>query len=397
MGRDPSGIFTLMKIHLYFGILLYLFLSSIALQVQAGQETGVPVPLEPNSLAVSGEYLFASDDVLDLKLTVDFAALCRPREVEDCDYTPTTLGYVSSEGAEITVPVELRVRGGWRAQRDHCDVPPLFIRFSSGTQGTPFQGQGMLPLTTHCRSKVTVKTGSKSAADYEQYVLREYLGYRLYNIVTDRSLRVRLVRITYEKPGEVGKGESRYAFFTEHFDELAARDGSHRLPSKSFDHQRVDLKVFDDVALFSFMVGNTDWSVVRQRNILLLQDANERQYPVPYDLDMSGLVDAAYSGVSPRLDFRDPLQRYYLGFCHPELDWSGLFSGFLDYEADMLDVAATVPGFNRTSRKQSTRYLKKFFSIIKSPQRREKAVVSACHGWPPSPEDHTTPPDVATL
>ena len=206
-------------------------------------------------------------------------------------------------------------------------------------------------------------------------------------------MRVRLVRITYDNPARPGDDRVRYAFFTEHFDDMAARLGMHRLPGDTFDHERVDLRSFDEVALFNFMIGNTDFSVARGRNTVLLADASGRQYPVPYDLDMSGLVNAEYAGVSPSLDFRDPRQRYYLGFCHPQRDYAALFSGFQRAKKSMLELAGDTPGIDRESRKAARRYLRQFFDILESPKKRSGDITDACHPWPPSPEDHTTPQD----
>ena len=50
-----------------------------------------------------------------------------------------------------------------------------------------FDGQKALKLVTHCRD----------TDDYEQYVLHEHLVYRLFNLMTPRSLRARLVKATY--------------------------------------------------------------------------------------------------------------------------------------------------------------------------------------------------------
>ena len=337
--------------------------------------------------------LFSSDEVLDLELSVDFDAMCRPNEDEGCEFAPATLTYRAADDAVFDMPTEIRVRGGWRARRDHCDVPPLFVRFlPGGAQGTPFAGQDLLPLTTHCRSAKRVLGGVPSK-EYEQYVLREYLGYRLYNMLSDLSLRVRLVRISYRDPSKGGKQRTRYAFFTEHFDEMAARDDAVALYTKSFDPEKIDLASMDRIALYSFMIGNTDWSIPRQRNIVLIVTADGSQYPVPFDMDMSGLVDAEYAGVSPRLDFRDVRKRYYLGFCHPQLDLEPLFADFWEHEEAFQELMAETPGFNRSSRKHSRTYIKKFFQVLASPQKSQEDIIEACHPWPPAAVDHTTPPD----
>lgn len=371
-----------------------LYAICLLLLLSPGGQSQEEVP-DPNAPPLAQEPpLFASDEVLELSLSVDFDALCRPNEVEDCEYSPAKLFYEAADDERRSIPVEIRVRGGWRARKDHCEVPPLFVRFDEeGTAGTPFSGQELLPLTTHCKNLKIRARGTGPSRNYEQYVLKEYLAYRLYNLVTDRSLRVRLLRITYDNPAEPGDERVRYAFFTEHFDDMAARLDTLRLDGDAFDHDVVDLRTFDEVALFNFMIGNTDFSVVRGRNIVLLADASGRQYPVPYDLDMSGLVDAEYGGVSPRLDFRDPRQRYYLGFCHPQRDFEALFPDFQQTEEDMLELVSDTPGLDRESRKTSRRYLQRFFAILDSPTKSRRDIMDACHPWPPSPEDHTTPPD----
>jgi len=370
-----------------YAIGLLLLLSSGAHSQEEASDPNAPLP--PQELP-----LFISNELIELSLSVHFDALCRPNEVEDCQYSQAILVYEAADDERRSIPVEIRVRGGWRARKDNCEVPPLFVRFDEeGTAGTPFSGQDLLPLTTHCKNLRIRAHGAQPSRNYEHYVLKEYLGYRLYNMLTERSLRVRLVRITYKNPAEEGDERVRYAFFTEHFDSMAARLGMHRLGGDAFNHERVDLRSFDEVALFNFMIGNTDFSVVRGRNIVLLADASAQQYPVPYDLDMSGLVDAEYAGVSPRLDFRDPRQRYYLGFCHPRRDYAALFSDFQRTEKGALELVRDTPGLDRESRKTSRRYLQQFFAILDSPQKSTRDIMDACHPWPPSPEDHTTPPD----
>src|SRR5690606_20167974 len=152
-------------------------------------------------------------------------------------------------------------RGKWRNESSNCRVPPLFVYFPTRASGTVFEDEDMLPLTTHCREK---------PASYEQYVLKEFLAYRIYNLFTEKSLRVRLVRVTYrdtrnkgvlEREGDAkregsgrGRGDRRgrsdkgrddrtvvrYAFFTEHFDSLAERQGAELWHTELFDPRDAD-------------------------------------------------------------------------------------------------------------------------------------------------------------
>jgi hypothetical protein len=340
--------------------------------------------------------LFDSHSVLKLTLPVNFKTLCRPRETADCDYTATKLEIEDEDGVTQSIPVEIRIRGGWRALSENCDVPLLFIRFSEqSTSGTPFEGQSLLPLTTHCGKfhGLANPIAARKHGSYEELLLREYLGYRLYNLITDTSLGVRLVRINYENPEKPGRIISSYAFFAEHFNSLAARKKAELLPRFSLDHETLDTHSANMLALYQFMIGNTDWSIVRQRNTILIQSPGGKQVPVPYDLDMSGLVNAHYAGPAPGLPIDDVRERYYLGFCHPDIDWTSLFSEFRHMQAALLALPGEIRELGKKDQKSAVRYLEKFFTILNSAEQAKKKIIDACQPWPPSPIDHTTPED----
>ena len=101
--------------------------------------------------------LFAEDTVMKITIPLDFKDLCRPRESENCDFTQTVLIYGSQSGAKHRLPVEVKVRGGWRSLSRNCSTPLLWVRFAEDSvTGTPFEGQSLLPLTTHCGKGVSV-------------------------------------------------------------------------------------------------------------------------------------------------------------------------------------------------------------------------------------------------
>jgi hypothetical protein len=338
--------------------------------------------------------LFSADSVLEIKLTLNFRDLCRPREEENCDFVPTTLGYRTA-GQEIqTIPVEIKIRGGWRSLAKNCSAPLLWVRFKDeSSAGTPFEGHALLPLTTHCGKGLSLESinapGGRST--WEQYLLKEYLGYRFYALFTSMSVRARLVSITYPNPDNSGRAIENYAFFTEHFESVAARNGAKLPPRGIFDHKRLDTGAADILALFHFMIGNTDWSIVRERNVVLMLTPGGEQVPVPFDLDMSGLVNTHYAGPAPGLPIDNVRRRYYLGFCHPDPDWDSLFELFLGQKETILSMIAEVPGLNSKSIRSTKRFLNGFFETIESGEHRDKDIVQSCLPWPPSADDHTSP------
>ena len=55
--------------------------------------------------------LFASDEVMELALTIDFDDLCRPRESDECDFEATTMEYKDASGDWRSLPIEVQIRG----------------------------------------------------------------------------------------------------------------------------------------------------------------------------------------------------------------------------------------------------------------------------------------------
>jgi len=338
--------------------------------------------------------LFSSHAMMEMTIPLDFKTLCRPREMPDCDYTPTVLEYKDEQGQTRSIDIEIKIRGGWRSLTRNCSAPLLFIRFDEQqTAGTPFAGQSMLPLTTHCGQGLSLESSrvKQSHVTWEQYLLKEYLAHRLYNEITDISLNARLVRMTYPNPDKPNRSIVNYAFFTEHFKSVANRNGDELLSRGSFDHEKLDARAADLVALFEYMIGNTDWSIVRERNIVLLQDSSGSLQPLPFDFDMSGLVNAHYAGPAPGLSIDQVTERQYLGFCHPDTDWDALFKFFLDRQETLLSMIAEIPSLKKQSIRVANRFLERFFSTLQSSESREKNIVSQCQQWPPSAIDHTTP------
>ena len=329
--------------------------------------------------------LFDTNEVLELTMPVNFNSLCRPSETPDCDFTPTVFEYHDADGTLQTLPIQIRRRDGWRAMKTNCQVPTIFVRFSEeDTVGTPFAGQTILALTSHCGKGISTDSDrSRTLPDeFENYVGNEYLGYRLYNLLTDISLRVRFIRITYVDPEDPRQNFTRNGFFAEHFETLAERLGAQLLPEDSFDPARLDLNAADQMALFNFMIGNTDWSIENQENVFLLRFPDGKDVPVIYDLDMAGLVNAYYASPAANVPVKKVKHRYYLGFCHPDTDWDALFANFSGLEGDIMKMIAESPGLGRGDQRESRGYIDTFYDTLDSADTRQTRIVERCRPMP---------------
>jgi AAA family ATP:ADP antiporter len=312
--------------------------------------------------------LFEEEQPLAAEITLDFKALCRDPQRATCADLPATLAYHDALGHEQRVAVALRTRGRYRTDTVQCDLPALFVFFTSDTRGTPFDGESMLPLTTHC----------ERAAEYEQYVLKEYLAYRIYNLLTSKSLRVRLVRVTYRDANGRVEPFARYAFFTEHFASFARRQHVTVHTARPFDPLTADPLEIATLDLFEYAIGNTDWSVVYGHNVLLVEGEAGLVTPVPFDFDFSGLVNAEYASVSPQLAITSVRERVFRGVCRAETDWDAAFAHFASRRDDVLALATQIEGLEPKPQADVSDYLEGAFETFASAQRRDRRIVGAC-------------------
>jgi hypothetical protein len=320
--------------------------------------------------AASDTGLFLEDWPLEMDLHLDLKELCRKEDPAQCQDVPATLTYVLEGQQSQDIPVQVKTRGSWRLKRETCTIPPLFLVFpQQQSKETLFAGQDLLPLTTHCSSK---------RGRNDDYVLKEYLAYRIYNLFSEKSVRVRLVFIRYRKSKDHKPPKPHYAFFSEHFNSVAARNGAELWATKTLDPMLTDPMEMATVELFQYMIGNTDFSVLGQHNIVLLRTTDGRVTPLPFDFDFSGLVYAKYAGPDPSLPLKSHRERLYRGICHPSLDWDELFPKFRDKRAEVFALLDATPGLSRRAQKSTREYLQKFYEVLDSPEQRQKKIVDAC-------------------
>jgi AAA family ATP:ADP antiporter len=321
-------------------------------------------------LAAPESGLFATQAPLELELRLDKTSFCRNPERDGCTDAPATLLYRTADGGTVSIDVKVRARGRYRRETGDCPLPALFVFFDAhSAAGTPFAGQTMLPLTTHCRDRDV----------YDQYVLKEYLAYRIYNELTDKSLRVRLASITYRDAANPKNDTTRFGFFSEHFDSLAARNAAEVWHVDAVDVARADSQELAVLALFQYMIGNTDWSAMYGHNTVALRDASGAVSVVPYDFDFSGLVDSEYAGPPPQLPINSVRQRIYRGACARTLNWDALFEEFRAKRERVTELVAAIPQLAPAARERVRDYLGGFFDLLDSPDRYVR-IVTTCRG-----------------
>ena len=176
-------------------------LGSLLVPVAAAQTSSEPDPL------------FQSNETLDVRIVAPFSTIMRERD--SGDEFDGRLQFANEAGEIAEVDVGIRTRGRYRLQRRICNFAPLRLNFKkSQTKDSLFHKQDKVKLVTHC---------SSHSRRHEQFMLREFLAYRILNELTDISFRTRLLRVTYVDTDRSDSELTRFGFLIESVDRLAER------------------------------------------------------------------------------------------------------------------------------------------------------------------------------
>jgi hypothetical protein len=321
--------------------------------------------------------LFLSDDVLNIRIEGPLREVFRERS-QDPESFPATLRYRAPDGTESPFDIELRTRGLYRLKESTCSFPPLRVNFQkSAVEGTIFAGQDKLKLVTHCQN---------NQAEFEQNVLEEYLIYRVFNLVTDLSYRVRLAQITYVDADGRRDPITKYGFFLEDDDAMAARSGWDVLEVPVVIPEQMQPPPLALVDVFEYMIGNTDWDTFQPEpndscchNITLVGSMESLTVmPVPYDFDWSGLVNARYAKPNPSLRLRSVRDRLYRGICRPREELEAALQPFRDQRAAVYELFRAQPGLDPRRVEDTVEYLDEFYRVVDDPALVEREIVRKC-------------------
>lgn len=316
---------------------------------------------------------FDDDSVFSMEMHFAFADICmNPRE-NQCEDVPGWIGYKDEKGNQHRVDIDIRTRGRWDPATANCDFPSLFVYFDeAGAKGTVFEGQTMLPLTTHCRHNYR---------NYEDYIQLEYLAHRIYGMLTGISLRTRLLRVHY-KDTKSRLNRQRYAFFVEHFNKMANRTGTRYFEADDLDLNAVRPQEMARFSVFQFMIGNLDWSALKSHNVALFKDDAGTVSPVPFDFDYSGIVYTPYAKPPRELKVYSVLNRHYRGLCWPGLDWNAVIGQFQDIRPRVFELLEALPKVSGKQRRRAKYFLLRFYEILESEKELEKEIIGACREIP---------------
>ena len=285
---------------------------------------------------------------------------------------------VLQAGAE-TLPILLSPRGILRRTKVACSFPPLGVQFTAKPpKQSLFDRQKRLKLVTHCRNP----------SDHQQYVLLEYAAYRMFNVLSPLGLRARLGTFDYvEQNGRTVA--SKTGFFIEDPDDAAKRNSLAELRiAARIAPSQLDPVTSARAAMFEYMIGNTDWSMRAGpagdtccHNFKLLGRAAGAQFgivPVPYDFDVSGLVNPPYALPPDGLGIDSVKQRRYRGYCVHNRQALAVAAEFRAKRAEIVGVLGTVPGLDGGRQQKAAAYLEGFFQDIATDEDVNRRLLKTC-------------------
>lgn len=352
---------------------LLLFLLAWLVFISAfSQETDENSLIEPISETLStSSSIFTDEKPLNLTLKYDITSFIKHKNKGE--YLDAVLTIHESETDSIVKNIRLKARGNFR--RGYCFFPPIYLNFKTDPiENTDLKDINKVKLVTHCSS-------SKS---YQNYILKEYLAYKLYNTLSDYSFRVKLVNVNYIDTGLKGRNYYKKGFLIEPVELLARRTNSVEVDTKLINGNNVKEKDVDRVALFEYLIANSDWRIKTGHNMKYLKsmdDITTKVIPVPYDFDYSGIVNASYAVPQEWTSLKTVTEREYLGYCRTNDNMSLQTIDLFVQNRDK--IYSVISGFQYLDEKEKRRminFVKEFYDEAGSPGGLLKTLKKECRG-----------------
>lgn len=355
-------------------LLLIILLSSVRLAVFS-QADSLQASLTVSDTFHIAPTLFENDDLLEIALKFDIRTYRRKKPEEE--ELKAVLVYYTSGSDSVVKNVKLSTRGNLR--RTICDYPPIRLNFKMSDSTTSFfDNIDKLKLVTHCN------------VGNEKYVLKEYLIYKMFNVLTDTSFKVKLLRIKYiDTPSDRKQMKPivQFGFAIEPIELLTKRTNTMELEVDKFSQKLIYPKIMNRFAIFNYMIGNCDWEFPTMHNLKILKPniftIENLAIVVPYDFDYSGLVDASYAVPPQALPIKSVRERYYYGICRSIEEYKDAIQEFLVKKDEFYRIINEFPYLNPKEKKDMKIYLDGFYSGFDKHNSIINKFISECKDFQP--------------
>ena len=314
------------------------------------------------------EELFNYDEPLYLTLKCDLKTFRKTRRDEN--YQPAELTCHVSDTFQVTHPVRIKARGFFR--RDKCTLPPFWLNIRySGIEADSLKGIRKIKMVIRC----------SKAKQYENYILREFMVYKIYSLISPYSFRVRLVKLKFVDTAKDNTITEDWAFLIEPSDYMSKRLNCVFVKSDKLSIRTVNREMMDQVALFQYMIGNGDFSVTGRHNLKILTLKDQRVIgfvPIPYDFDYTGLVNAHYAIPGEALGIKTVRERYFLGPCRSRDIQQEAIQNFAIYRDEIIDYIEGFEYLDEKGKLDMVGYIESYFSAAANERFIERSLAPTC-------------------
>lgn len=246
---------------------------------------------------VAASPLFQSNSILEVTLKADLPHLFRDRSK---NYHSAELEVVDPavRGSELKIKVSTR----GMTSLNYCDVPHLRFKFDSASvQNTLLRNLSKVKIVGYCDNS----DWGDSHANEQKEVILQYALYRMYNLLTDYSIKVRLAKMHYVDTSENMKSFTRYVFFIEPEGSVAARFGAKaedrdELNDQGYSYKSLNVNYAGLDEAYQFFIGNGDWRLlsgdtVHILNSNIISGGDIGLLAMPYDMDRAGMCNGSFA------------------------------------------------------------------------------------------------------
>jgi hypothetical protein len=339
--------------------ILFLFICMVNTQSPGqGTDLNEPSPLEK----------FTISKPFELNLFFDFKTFIKNKDVDE--YTQAKISYRLDDGTEVEKNCRIRPRGNYR--RNKCYLPPIKIDFDDSSYLIPeFENMGKIKMVSLCNQ----------ATNFEQYLIKEYLIYKAYELMSEYSLKTYFMKVNFMDTEEKKKPFSSYSFLIEDIDDLAERKNAVEIENNGLLPVHMKREVMNQLGVFQFMIGNTDWHMPNLHNIKLLKINAENEpvpVPVPYDFDYSGIVNTNYAVPHESLPITTITERYYMGNCMSETEFAVVKENFMEHKDEIIALFAECPILQTFNQKTAASYINDFYAILENDRLVKQWLFAKC-------------------
>jgi len=325
-----------------------------------GIKTGNRINLDDESENRSPfQYVYdLGDRDLRLNIKTDIEKLLQEKKKEE--WQQGTLDAYHNNEYNRSWKIKVRARG--KSRKDYCHLPPLKIDFAKSTLK-------YLGFSSHDDLKLVIPCDDERSS--EQNLLKEYLCYKLYEIVDSLALGARLIDVVLEDDHSSQKYE--FAGFCLEDDIDYEKRVAATVVNFGKSNEKGKLTFDNDnlikLNLFQLMILNEDWNHLtfhNIKNVRLPEDSISRI--IPYDFDFAGIVSQPYAEQANKVAYvkQVTIDRLLQNHIISSVELENARDFFLAKKESFLNIIDESTFMKKKNRKEMKTQILEFYKLLEN-------------------------------